>query len=333
MEPPSTSADTLTLHEIQLRHKLSPATIRTLSSIPSKPDRRTVLETACHATETRSFSIKQVERAFFRHINENTQIPYLVRREAVTQPWHKVFLLVQVDLLGSTGWPNRLTASARKELLQERGRIYAVVDRVLRCIVDILGQRLDGRGVGVALDVLRSVRAGVWDGRGMELVQVDGIGRVKMERLVAAGVRTVRQLSNLEFYHIERLLTRNPPFGQTVLRQLAGFPLLRLKVDVVRMLGAAADDQTEGSPLWIARIVIGYENEDPPQWRKRYPWTTLVVEGQDGRLVWFWRGSVRRLEGGKEMVVRWAGRRGEKLNATFACEELVGTSVSQEVLL
>lgn len=114
---------------------------------------------ACFATEFRSFPIKQTERAFFRHVNDHTAIPYPIT-ESISQPWHKVFLLVQVDLQ-QQGWPNKLSAAARKELHQERGRIYGLLDRVLRCITDVLGDRQDGRGVSVALDVLRSVKSGV----------------------------------------------------------------------------------------------------------------------------------------------------------------------------
>lgn len=320
--------------EIMLQYRLSPATFRTLSAIPSTPDRRAILETACKATEFRSFPIKKDERAFFREINENTAIPYLVKGP-VTDPWHKAFLLVQLDLLNAR-WPNKLPASSRKELMSERGRIYMTMKRVLRCIVDIFGQRGLGRGLSVALDVLRSVAAGVWEGMGAELMQVEGIGSVKMDRLVRAGVRNIKQLSKMEFYHIERLLSRNPPFGQQILRQLAGFPQLNLKIDVLSQYGGADNRQSvdmTSSPAqsWVTRIVMGYDNQEVPQWRGKYPWTTLVIEGSDDRLAWFWRGSVRALGGGKEIVVKLKGEPGETLKVTFCCEQVVGTMIRETI--
>ena len=330
---PTTDA-TRAVHDIQLRYKLSPPTLKTLCAIQAQPDRRKVLETACSATEFRSFPLKQVEKGFFREINENTPVPYLVR-EAVTQPWHKVFLLVQIDLL-KTGWPNKISAAARKELYQERGRIYNALDSVLRCLIDILGTRMDGKGVSTALDVLRSVKAGVWEGNSAELLQVEGIGAVKMEKLVQAGVRNIRQLSKLEFYHIERLLSRNPPFGQHMVRQLAGFPLLKLKLDVINehqnrphTLATPPSPSSPPTQSWIARIIIGYDNDCSPHWNKRRPWATLVIEGEDSRLVWFWRGSVKRFGEDKEMTVCLHANKGENLKVAFACEEIVGTMIRE----
>jgi hypothetical protein len=221
-------------HKIQLRYKLASTTIKDLVTIKAKPDRHAVLQKACFATEFRSFPIKPAEGGFFRDINDHNPIPYPVR-ETVSQPWHKVFLLIQVDLQRS-GWPNKLSATARKELLQESGKIYSVLDRVLRCIVDILGQRLDGRGVTVGLDVLRSVKSRVWEGSVKELLQVEGIGEVKMKKLMEASISNIRQLALLECYHIERLLSRNPPFGTEMLHRLAGFPVLTFKLDILSEL-------------------------------------------------------------------------------------------------
>lgn len=321
--------------DLQLRYKLAPPTFKTLLTIPAKPDHRAVLEKACFATEFRSFPLKQAEKAFFRDVNDNSPIPYIVR-ETVTQPWHKVFLLVQIDLQ-NTGWPNKISAAARKELLQERGRIYSVLDHVLRCLVDILGQRHDGRGVTVALDILRSVKAGVWEGRDMELLQVESIGAGRMKKLGDAGVKNIRQLTKMEFYHIERLLSRNPPFGHTILHQLAGFPILIFKLNILSkhdgpLFGGSANTANPVTS-WVSRITLGYENEQVPKWKSKSPWVTLVVEGEDGRLVWFWRGSVKRLEGGKEMVVCLEANKGEVLKVAFACEEIVGTMIRESFKL
>ena len=146
-------------HEIQIRYKLAPPTLRTMCTISRSPTRRDVLQKACFATEFRSFPIKQAEKGFLGEINDHTGIPYPIK-ESPSQPWHKAFLLVQIDLQ-CRGWPSKISANTRKELHQERGRIYALLDRVLRCLIDILGERRDGRGVSVALDVLRSVKSGV----------------------------------------------------------------------------------------------------------------------------------------------------------------------------
>ncbi|KAL7932676.1 hypothetical protein V8C35DRAFT_322888 [Trichoderma chlorosporum] len=316
--------------EIRLRYQLSPPTLRSLSAIGKAPDRRSVLQTACSAAEFRSFPIRQAEKNLFREINDHTGIPYPITGP-VTEPWHKVFLLIQIDLLRG-GWPNKISAAGRKELMRESGRIYTVMDRVLRCLADIFGEREDGRGVTVTLDVLRSVNAKVWEGTELELLQVEGIGAAKMKRLADANIRTIKQLAGLENYHIERLLSRNPPFGHQMLNQLSGFPLLHLQISVVSAYTPAQDDKQDASTpglgqSWVARVVLGYSNDAKPTWCKKSPWVTLVIEGNDGRLLWFWRGSVKSLEGTKIVFVRLDAKKGENIQASFACEGIVGTLI------
>ncbi|KAM5348683.1 hypothetical protein ACJ41O_008507 [Fusarium nematophilum] len=334
-------------HEIQLRYRLAPSTFKTLCTISPAPSRQDILKKACFATEFRSFPIKKGQGAFLRGINDQTGIPYPIA-ESVSQPWHKVFLLVQIELL-RTGWPNMLSAATRKELHQELPRVYKLLDSVLRCLADILGERRDGKGVRTALDVLRSVKAVVWEGSENQLLQVEGIGLASKDRLVQAGVKTIKRLSQLEFYHIERLLSRNPPFGQTMLHKLAGFPILKLDFEILgqhnppgmsagsplptratKSAVSGHEGQSDAS-LWISRAVIGFENEKGPSWKGSNPWLTLVVEGHDGRLVWFWRGSSKRLVEGKEMVIGLNARKGEELKVTLACEEIVGTMIQMSV--
>lgn len=228
--------------------------MRTLLTIKEKPDRRAVLEKACFATEFRSFPIRDMERPFFRHINDHTPIPFMVR-ETVCQPQHKVFLLAQIDLQ-TTGWPNKLSAAARKQLQQEKCKIYPVLERVLRCLGDILGSRSDGAGLAVGLEVLRSIKSGVWEGSGNELLQIEGIGTAKAQKLNEAGIKTIGQLSKLEFYHIERLVSRNPPFGQNTLHHVSGFPILTLKMDIL----SEVDDQTGPSSSSHSKV-----GDDIPQ--------------------------------------------------------------------
>ncbi|KAM0426707.1 hypothetical protein ACHAPT_008023 [Fusarium lateritium] len=326
-------------HEIQLRYKLASPTFKALCSINSNPTRPDILKKACFATEFRSFPIKTGEGAFFRAINDSAGIPYPIP-ENISQPWHKVLLFVQLNL-SRAPWPNKLSGAARKGLYQELPRMCKVLDCVLRCLVDILGERGDGKGVRTALDVLRSVKANVWEGSENELFQVEGIGPAKKERLVNAGVKSIKKLSKMEFYHIERILSRNPPFGQTMKRKLAGFPVLTLDFEIVSLYTPEAEtsgesaqgyaEQPADKPLWIARAVLGFTNEETPSWNGHAPWLTLVVEGQDGRLAWFWRGSAKRLVGSKEMIIGLAAEKGEELKIVLACEEIVGTMVEMNV--
>lgn len=322
---------------IQKSYMFAPPTLKTLATISRSPSREDVLKKACFATEFRSFPIKPDQKAFLREVNDHTAIPYSIK-ENITQPWHKVFLIVQIDLL-RTGWPNKLSAATRKELNEDRARIYTLLEQVLRCIVDILGERDDGKGVSTALTVLRSVKSQVWEGSEKQLLQVEGIGMVRMNRLLNAGIRNIKQLSKLEFYHIERLLSRNPPFGQKMLYQLTGFPFLTLELELVGKYEPSSAGQEslnkvnqqqairgeDSMSMWIVRILLGFENREIPTWKNHDPWVTLVIEGSDGRLTWFWRGSVKMLVDGKELTVGLNAKKGEELRVSFACEGIVGT--------
>lgn len=325
------------LDEIRKRYPLAPETFANICKIAAQPDRSAVFQTACTAVELQALSIRPGERAWLRHVNEHTPIPYPIR-EPVTAPWHKASLLVQADLTGQP-WPAKLTQSARKELHGDRAPVFSIFNLVVRCTIDVLGHRGDGRGLSVGLDVLRSLHARVWEssGGGGELLQVPGIGPAKMRLLADAGVRTVRRLAGLECYHVERLVSRNPPYGQSLKRQLATFPLLTLAAE---SLGEAAAAKRR-----MVRLVMGFENAALPRWKGRTPWVSCVVEGVDGeakgRLLWFWRGSIKRLAppgdgvgaAGKEVVVGVVGYQGCKVRVTLACEVLVGTMVQKELEL
>lgn len=335
-----------TSHEIQLRYEISASTFKILREIKTKPDARDILRNACSATEFKSFPMKKEETAFFRAINDSTGIPYQVK-EFISQPWHKVYLLVQIDLL-KTGWPNKLSGPSRKELTKELARMYKLLDCVLRCLVDILGERGDGKGVYVALEVLRCVKAGVWEGSDSQLLQIEGIGQAKKDKLVKANIKNIKQLSAVEFYNIERILSRNPPFGQTILHKVAGFPRLTLDFEIIGPYTpdstanskssaphednrSATDTEKPSKPLWIARAVLGFNNEKLPHWKGRTPWLTLLVQGDDGRLVWFWRGSANRLVDKKEILIGLGAKQNEKLQVSFACEEIVGTLIEKDI--
>lgn len=325
--------------EIRTRYRLAVPTFANICKISPRPDRRAIFKAAIDAAEFQSFTIRAGERAWLRHVNEHTNIPYPIK-EPITEPWQKVSLLVQIDLSGQP-WPSKLSQSSRKELHGDGKRVYRILDQVLRCIIDLLGHRGDGRGVSVGLDVLRSVHAKVWEGAGggVELLQVDGIGTVRLRKFSDAGVRTVRKLAGMEFYHIERLTSRNPPYGQNMLRQLSGFPLLTLHVESMGEERRAKANSTESGSgvlsdsLWVVRVVMGFENKLLPVWKNKSPWVSCVMEGRelkdDGKLFWFWRGSVKRLDGdgGKEVFVGVPGHKGCKLRVTLACEVLVGTMV------
>ncbi|TDZ16572.1 hypothetical protein Cob_v010505 [Colletotrichum orbiculare MAFF 240422] len=274
---------------IMTRHRLSRPTIRSLTLLPRAPEPMEILRCASSATELRSFVFNPLEKGAFSAINNDPSTRWPVK-EQLTQPWHKVYLVAQCEASGGD-YGARLCRAARVDLLSSRTQI-----------VKVLGQ----------------------EGKATELLQVPDIGPKKIQKLVEAGVMTVRRLSELDFFDIERILSRNPPFGQNMVQILAHFPRLVLSVDIPKRDGA--------EKKLIVRTVLGCANVETPVWKGKEPWVSLAAETSDGRLAFFWRGQARSLMSGKELVFPVeANTGGQTVFVWASCEEIAGTVVTAEV--
>ncbi|KAF9880568.1 DEAD/DEAH box DNA helicase [Colletotrichum karsti] len=140
--------------------------------------------------------------------------------------------------------------------------------------------------------------------------------------MVNHNIRTVRQLAELEFFHIESIMSRNPPFGQKIVRNLKHFPRLILALDIPKR---------EGARSLVVRAMLGCTNLEVPAWKESVPWVTLAAETTDGRLVFFWRGRAGSMMSGKELVFPVEAVPGQTVFVWAACEEIAGTVVTKEV--
>ncbi|GJC79905.1 ATP-dependent DNA helicase MER3 [Colletotrichum liriopes] len=303
-----------------LRYSLSPRTIHALAALPHAAPPDEILRCAASATEFLSFTFSPLEKVAFAGINNDPSTRWHLR-EPLTRPWHKVFLVAQCEAAGGD-YGEKLSLQARNDLYAARSRVVEILGQVLRACTDVMGTRRDAVGLRRALETWRGVVSGSWEGLATELLQVPGIGPKKVSQLVSHGVRSVRQLADLEFYHIERILCRNPPFGQKVLRSLARFPRLALAVDVAKR---------EDTRNVIVRAVLGCSNRETPLWKEKTPSVTLAAETPDGKLVFFWRGKVKSLMSGKELVFPVEAASDQKVFVWASCEEIAGTYVTGEV--
>ncbi|OHW90387.1 DEAD/DEAH box helicase [Colletotrichum incanum] len=299
-----------------LRYSLSPRTIHALAALPHAAPPDEILRCAASATEFLSFTFSPLEKVAFAGINNDPSTRWHLR-EPLSRPWHKVFLVAQCEAAGGD-YGEKLSLQARNDLYATRSRIVEILRQVLRACADIMGARRDAVGLRRALETWRGV-----EGLATELLQVPGIGPKKVLLLVNHGVRSVRQLADLEFYHIERILCRNPPFGQKVLRSLAHFPRLALVVDIAK--------REVDTRIVVVRAVLGCSNRETPLWKDKAPSVTLAAETPDGTLVFFWRGKVNSLMSGKELVFPVEAAADQKVFVWASCEEIAGTYVTGEV--
>jgi len=65
------------------------------------------------------------------------------------------------------------------------------------------------------------------------LQQLAGIGPVIVRKLMNANIRTVEDLEATDAARIERTLSKNPPYGLNLLKQLKEFPRLAVAVKAI----------------------------------------------------------------------------------------------------
>jgi ATP-dependent DNA helicase HFM1/MER3 len=250
-------------------------------------------------------------------------------KEVVTETRHKVSLMIQAHL-GCVQYPDSSEAAkSRRQLMVERKLVFERLNRLIRAVIDCKGHDRDAVGTRTALELARALAAESWEGRATQLTQVPNIGPVGMRKLVSKDIRTVAQLAAKEYDEIERLMSRQPPFGKNLQVHLDKFP--RLSVDAV-VINHRVQPRSEEPVLIQVKATLRYLNrKGPPNWLNRAPALTFLVESGNGTLVYFWRGSMRKLDRQAGFELKFSvGLRNAKDRVVchFSCEEIVGTIVS-----
>ncbi|KAK4237802.1 hypothetical protein C8A03DRAFT_15674 [Achaetomium macrosporum] len=310
------------------------STMKLLLQIPRAVGMEALITILSQANEFKEFRFKQAERPLFREINQSPLIMYPIK-EAVTQTRHKVSLMIQAHL-GCVQYPDSSEAAKlRRQLVVERQLIFERLNRLVRAVIDCKGHDRDSVGTRTALELARALAAGSWEGRATQLTQVPNIGPVGMRKLSSKDIRTVMQLADKTCDEIERLMSRQPPYGRNLLMYLDKFPRLDMDLAIVGQRFQAGSEE----PVVLAvKATLRYLNrKGPPNWLGRIPALTFLAETLNGTLVYFWRGSMRTLckEGGHELTFS-VGLRETTLDSHivqiachFSCEEIVGSIVSK----
>lgn len=253
-------------------------------------------------------------------------------KEVVTQTWHKVSLMVQTQL-GCAQYPDTSEAAkAKRQLMMERKLVFERLNRLVRAVIDCKGHDRDAIGIKTALELARALAAESWEGRATQLTQVPNIGPVGMRKLASKDIRTVFQLAERSYDEIERLMSRQPPFGKAIQAHLDKFPRLKVTAEVV---GHRVYPKAEAPVVIQVKATIGYANKKAaPHWLNRPPALTFLAETNEGTLVYFWRGSIRKLDSQAGLDLKFSVdlcRSEDVVTCHFTCEEIVGTIVSTTV--
>ncbi|KAK4151587.1 hypothetical protein C8A00DRAFT_17036 [Chaetomidium leptoderma] len=304
-------------------------TMKLLLQIPRGVGMEALITILSQASEFKEFRFRPAERQLFREMNQSPLIMYPVK-EAVNQTGHKVSLIIQAHL-GCVQYPDsREAAKVRRQLMVERKLVFDRLNRLVRAVIDCKGYDRDSVGTKTALELARALAAESWEGRATQLTQVPNIGPVGMRKLASKDIRTVLQLADKDYDEIERLMSRQPPFGRSLQTQLDKFPRLDVAAAVVRH---RAQHGSEEPVLIEVKATLRYLNrKGPPNWLGRVPALTFLAETSNGTLVYFWRGSMRKLDKEAGFELRFSvGLRDVKDHVVchFSCEEIVGTTVSK----
>ncbi|KAK4097990.1 P-loop containing nucleoside triphosphate hydrolase protein [Parathielavia hyrcaniae] len=306
-------------------------TMKLLLQIPRGVGMEALITILSQASEFKEFRFRPAERQLFREINRSPFIMYPIK-EQVNQTYHKVSLLVQSQLGCVQNPDSGEGAKLRRQLMLERKLVFERLNRLVRAVIDCKGSDRDSVGTKTALELARSLAAEAWEGRATQLTQVPNIGPVGMRKLASKDIRTVLQLADKDYDEVERLMSRQPPFGKNLKSHLDKFPRLYVEATVV---GHRIQPRSEEPVALEVKSTLRYLNRmGLPNWLNRTPTLTFLAETNTGTLVYFWRGSMKGLDNQAGFDLKFSvGLRNAKEHIVchLSCEEIVGTIVTKNI--
>ncbi|KAJ0110104.1 hypothetical protein J7T55_014907 [Diaporthe amygdali] len=314
------------------RYVIRFSSMQRILQIPQGAKMEQVLTAVCEADEFKDFRWRTHERDVFRELNKNPFIVYPIK-EAINTMAHRVSLLLQAAL-GCVDLSD-VPEVVRRQMILDTGLLFEKMHRLVRAVVECKASDLDGVTCRTALELARSMAARAWEGKSMQLTQIPQLGPVFMRKLVASGITTVHDLAKAGTSNIERILSRNPPFGKKMMDELAHFPRLTIEARIV-----TNNPQTRHSRMQpIARIdvTLGFSNTlDKLRWRGKIPSVTFMAETTEGVLAHWWRGSINKFkkENDHKMSLHFEVDLSdffEEIICYFACEDIVGTVVTRKL--
>ena len=279
------------------------------------------------APEFNTFRLKQNERSVFRSLNDCGLLKFPIK-DAVSTTAHKVSLMIQSQLSGAPMPDGKEFNMIRIPFTLEQKSIMERMKRLLMCLIDCKAYDCDAISTRHTLELMRSIAAEYWEHSPLQLQQVPNLGPVACRKLIGADINSIEKLIKTSSQDIERIMTKNKPYGQTILNKLKNFPQLCLMAELIPWKPSAS----KGPVRVNIKAKLSLANAKAPFWQRKSTAVTFTAETTSGLLVNFWRGSLRKLEKMVELkFVAELNRPGDKIFCYLACDEIVGTL--KEVIL
>ncbi|KAL9612250.1 MAG: hypothetical protein Q9167_003163 [Letrouitia subvulpina] len=237
-----------------------------------------ILSVLVKAEEFHDVRFRGAEKRLLKAINASSGIKFPLKVD-IALPTHKRSLIVQAELGGVDFPVDEQYVKFKRQYSQDKAMIFQHAHRLIRCIIDCQIHLQDAFAVRHALELARSLSAGVWDNSPHEMKQVPQIGSVAVRKLASRGISSIEALEAAEPHQIEMLLSKNPPFGSRLLANLKDFPKLRVSV---KMMGK---DARRDHPVKVKiRAECGFMNEKPPVFFHHTPANQILLTTHTGTL-------------------------------------------------
>lgn len=236
------------------------------------------------------------------------------------ETWHKIFILIQFEL-GSLEIPNyegaqKLLAS----FAMERSNIFQHVTRVAKCLTDVKLLSEDAIIVKNALSLCRSFRAKCWEDSPNVLRQLDKIGPLAVKKLVGKGIFSFEDLRHIDAQLIEVALSRNPPFGSTILHDFAGIPWFKSQIELIsqRVCNNEVDIKLQ--------LKVAVQSEHTcREWHRDLLFASIITYTEEGVLLDFRRIPIYHLNNrGNYNVLTRLKQFTHLIKCEVSCDEIPG---------
>ncbi|RKF55535.1 ATP-dependent DNA helicase MER3 [Golovinomyces cichoracearum] len=307
--------------EAMCRYMVQFETMKLLLSIPKQASMDQILAIICQAIEFKDLRIKSTERSCLRQLNKSPFIKFPIE-ETISTFCHKVSLVIQIQLGGVQYQEEKEFGAFRRQFSTDKNVIFERIQRLIRCVIDCKVFDRDATSLRHALDLSRSISAEYWDNSNLQLRQIPQIGPVAHRKLCQAGINTIERFATLDTASIERILSKNPPFGKKMKDILASFPHLNISAKVIEKIPV----KVGANPQVRVKCVLGYNNNETPVWNNKKPCIVFMAETSAGELCHFWRGIITKLDKGLELnFTVTLATLDETIKCYVTCEEIVGT--------
>ncbi|GJQ15567.1 hypothetical protein GpartN1_g7358.t1 [Galdieria partita] len=206
----------------------------TMKSFIDKKDLgcRDILYLLARSEEFKSFSLRKSEKKTLSNINLKVRYPLEADRDKIFQPTctaDKVYLLLQVALEGD----NNLFEN-NFGLKSEANRVVQICSRIVRALEEFLYTEwcsVSAVTLKAVTTIHRAMENHFWPDNQLGIFQqIPGIGQTFSKCLSENGIGSLVQLENMNPLEIERIVGRNPPFGNEIIEKVQSIPKVSAEV-------------------------------------------------------------------------------------------------------